>query len=425
MSFDVTIAKGTTSKIVEITMRDSSTGGGKTALAHGDVTASYVREGSTRTAITLAAGSAGDAYSSGKWCEVDSTNCKGIYQLHIPDAALATGVNAVTVRLQATGVIDKDIRISLLDVDLRNATTAGLTNLDAAISTRSTFDSASSTVTTDTASRTASQADISTLATSSALATVDTVVDSIKVVTDNLPDTGALTSLATAASIAVLNDLSAAQVNTEVDTALADYDAPTKAELDSGLAALATSAALATVDGVADSILVIANKLDSALELDGSDYRFTTNALEQGPSGTGGDATASNQSTIITHLSDIKGAGFASTDTLESIRDRGDAAWTTGGSGSGIYTLTVTVEDSSGDAVPNSRVNISGTTTTLVTDSNGQATFNVDADTYTLVTSPPSEYNTPDDVSVTVSTNTSQTITLTTASTSASAGWIG
>lgn len=366
MSFDHTILKGTTSKTIEIILRDSSTGGGKTAIAHSDVTASYVREGGTRTAITLSAGSAGDSYSSGKWAEIDSANCPGLYQFHVPDAALATGVDAVTVTLTVTGVIDKVVRVSLLGVNLRDATAAGLSNLDAASS-----------------------------------------------------------DLATAASITALNDLSAADVNTQVDTALSDYDAPTKAELDSGLAALATSAALATVDGVADSILVIANKLDSALELDGSDYRFTTNALEQGPSGTGGDATASNQSTIITHLSDIKGAGFASTDTLEAIRDRGDAAWTTGGSGSGIYTLTVTVEDSSGDAVPNSRVNISGTTTTLVTDSNGQATFNVDADTYTLVTSPPSEYNTPDDVSVTVSTNTSQTITLTTASTSASAGWIG
>ncbi len=40
------------------------------------------------------------------------------------------------------------------------------------------------------------------------------------------------------ASIAGLNNLSAAQVNAEVDTALADYDPPTKAELDSGLAGL-------------------------------------------------------------------------------------------------------------------------------------------------------------------------------------------
>jgi len=138
MSFDHTILKGTTSKIVEVILRDSSTGAGKTAVAYTDVTASYVREGGTRTAITLASGTAGDAYSSGKWCEVDSTNCPGLYQLHLPNAALATGVDAVTTTLTATGVIDKVVRISLLDVDLRDATDAGLSNLDAAISTRST-----------------------------------------------------------------------------------------------------------------------------------------------------------------------------------------------------------------------------------------------------------------------------------------------
>ena len=48
-----------------------------------------------------------------KWCEVDSTNQKGIYQLHIPDAAIASGVAAVTLSLQATGVIDKAIRLKL------------------------------------------------------------------------------------------------------------------------------------------------------------------------------------------------------------------------------------------------------------------------------------------------------------------------
>ena len=138
MSFDHTILKGTTSKIIEVILRDSSTGAGKTAVASTDVTASFVREGGTRTAITLASGSAGDAYSSGKWCEVDATNCPGLYQLHLPNAALSTGVNAVTTTLTATGVIDKVVRISLLDVDLRDAADAGLSNLDAAISSRST-----------------------------------------------------------------------------------------------------------------------------------------------------------------------------------------------------------------------------------------------------------------------------------------------
>lgn len=52
--------------------------------------------------------------------------------------------------------------------------------------------------------------------------------------------------------LAALNDLSAAEVNAEVDTALADYDAPTKAELDSGLAALNDPTAAAIADAVWD-----------------------------------------------------------------------------------------------------------------------------------------------------------------------------
>ena len=46
------------------------------------------------------------------------------------------------------------------------------------------------------------KADVSALATAAALATVDTVVDAIKAVTDNLPDSGALTSIAQAAALA-------------------------------------------------------------------------------------------------------------------------------------------------------------------------------------------------------------------------------
>lgn len=57
---------------------------------------------------------------------------------------------------------------------------------------------------------------------------------------------------ATLAAIAALNNLSAAQVNAEVDTALADYDAPTFAELDTRTdaidAAIATRASQASVD---------------------------------------------------------------------------------------------------------------------------------------------------------------------------------
>ena len=45
-----------------------------------------------------------------------------------------------------------------------------------------------------------------------------------------------------------------------------------------------------------------------------------------------GLATTGNQTTIINHLTDIKGGTWASeTDSLEAIRNRGDTAWITGG----------------------------------------------------------------------------------------------
>lgn len=54
-----------------------------------------------------------------------------------------------------------------------------------------------------------------------------------------------------------------------------------------------------------------------------------------------GLATSANQSTIITHLTDIKGATFdGSTDSNEAIRNRGDAAW--------ITATSVTVSDKTG-----------------------------------------------------------------------------
>jgi hypothetical protein len=53
-----------------------------------------------------------------------------------------------------------------------------------------------------------------------------------------------------------LNDISAAQVNTEVDTALTDYDPPTKAELDTAQSAIQSDiAALPTASESADEIM--------------------------------------------------------------------------------------------------------------------------------------------------------------------------
>jgi hypothetical protein len=129
MAYDETIVAGTTSKIIEVCLRDSTTGQGKTGLAHSAVTARYVREGGTATTITLSAGTAGDSYSSGKWAQVDEINMRGVYQFHVPNAALASGARAVTITFQAAGTLDKQIRICLVAVDQYDAVRAGLTAL--------------------------------------------------------------------------------------------------------------------------------------------------------------------------------------------------------------------------------------------------------------------------------------------------------
>jgi hypothetical protein len=125
---------------------------------------------------------------------------------------------------------------------------------------------------------------------------LDLIVDAILVDTDTtIP-----------AQITGLNDISTADVNAEVDTALADI------HLDH---LLAVDYDPASKPGTATALL---NEL---IENNGGVSRYTAAALAQAPSGSGGDATAANQTTIINHLTDVKGATWSSTDTLENIYD--------------------------------------------------------------------------------------------------------
>lgn len=125
-----------------------------------------------------------------------------------------------------------------------------------------------------------------------------------------LADYDAPTKAELDSGFAALNDLSAAEVNAEVDTALSDYDAPTKAELDSGFAALnniSTAEVNAEVDtALADIHLdhllavdtgaslpgVAGSILQDLLEDDAGTWRYNINALETAPSGTGASAEA-------------------------------------------------------------------------------------------------------------------------------------
>lgn len=106
-----------------------------------------------------------------------------------------------------------------------------------------------------------------------------------------------------------------------------------------------------------------------------------------GIEGGGGDATAANQATIIAHLEDIKGDTFSeSTDSLEAIRNRGDAAWITGGGATGSNTVDVTVTDGT-TPIQDVKVEIwnsdeSALVTYGTTDADGEVTLTADAGTY-------------------------------------------
>ena len=141
---------------------------------------------------------------------------------------------------------------------------------------------------------------------------VDGIVDSILLDTAEIGAAGAgLTGIP-------WNSSWDAEVQSECADALTAYDAPTKAELDSGFAALndiSTAQVNAEVDtALADIHLdhLLAADYDPAskpgtatallnelIESDGGVSRFTVNALEQGPSGSGGDATEAKQDQII------------------------------------------------------------------------------------------------------------------------------
>lgn len=126
------IKAGATSQTIYVEILDSTstTGGRKTGLAYNtsSLTAYYVRNGGSATAITLATlAAANSAYSSGGFKEVDATNMPGIYRLDLPDAAVAAGASDVVVTLKgATGMVQVSANIQLTTVDLQDSTFMGL-----------------------------------------------------------------------------------------------------------------------------------------------------------------------------------------------------------------------------------------------------------------------------------------------------------
>ncbi len=254
----LSLKAGTTSKSVGIFIPDSSstTGAGLTGLAYNTASlqAYWYQPGVTgATAISLATlASATAAWSSGGFKEIDSTNMPGHYRLDVPNAVLTGATSAILMLRGAANMAPVQLEFELTAWDNQNAAPdVNVASFSASAITSGAF---------------ASGAIHATAIASDALRN-DAIAD------------GAITAAKLAADC-----ITAAKVAADVTT-----------EIQNGLATAANLAAVKT----------IADKLDSAMELDVSVYRFTTNALEQAPSGGGGggtDWTADEKTAIKTIL---------------------------------------------------------------------------------------------------------------------------
>lgn len=268
-------------------------------------------------------------------------------------------------------------------------------------------------------------------------------VDTVTTLT-NLPSIPAnwLTAAGTAADFTVeiqagLSTLTAAQVNAEVDTALADvgltttitgridaaistrlasasYTAPldaagtrsaiglASANLDTQIGTLATGANLAIVAGYLDTevaaIKLVTDHLATALVLDGAVYQFTANALELGPGGGAGIAQA---------VWDLATSGIVTVGSIGEF-----VLGLNAGAGSGAFTVTVTVTDGT-DPLQNASIRlIEGVTPyTATTNASGVATFSLDAATYSIAITKAGYQFTPSTIVVTAAGNFNKAMT--------------
>ena len=165
------------------------------------------------------------------------------------------------------------------------------------------------------------------LALTSSVDDVETKIDTVDTVAD-----GIATTLGTAgAGLTDLGGMSTAmkaEVNAEADTALSDYDAPTKAEMDAKFST--TDGLITTLDTVADGLATTLGTAGAGLtDLGGMSTGMKAEVNAEADTALG-DYDAPTKAELDSAFTEIKGSSWSSsTDTLEQIVDRGNAAWIT------------------------------------------------------------------------------------------------
>lgn len=316
------IKAGTTDVSVIIRIVDSSDGTPETGVVYNTsgIDLWYRREGAASVDITEATLAAlTTAHTDGGFLHIND----GWYRLDLPDAACASGVTGVQIGGTVTGMVVLAPYIELVAYDPYDTVRLGLTALPNAAA-----DAAGGLVVSD-----AGGLDIDALNTNVSAILTDTaeigaagagltaipwnpswdaevqseVADGLTaynaVATTDLPTNFgdlAITATTGRVDVASIEGSDATdQINAACDTALSDYDAPTKAELDSGLAGLNDPTAAAIADAVLDEALsghVTAGTLGKAV----ADIEADTNELQS-------DDTPSALSTIEGKIDTIDG----------------------------------------------------------------------------------------------------------------------
>lgn len=312
-----------TSNLIRVVLKHASTGAPLTGLTEASsgliigtiadvesATTRYRASSSEIETITTLGTFAAPSSSKCRFKEVDATNHPGLYEIQLADArfSVSNARRLVVSWSGATNLLAGDYEIRLVQFDPQDATRLGLTALPNAaaeasggLPTLSAAQGSNGTINVNVhrwltstpnalqSGRVDSYLGAAADAVLTAAKFASGAFDAVWSVTTRLLTAGTNIVLAKGTGVTGFNDLSAAQVNAEADTALAD--------------AGVTTTRTGYLDNLSAGAVATAAKLLS----------YFQSALRKD----------------VTVDADIGGNYDDATDSQEAIRDRGDAAWTT------------------------------------------------------------------------------------------------
>jgi hypothetical protein len=259
----------------------------------------------------------------------------GVYRLDVPDAALATGVNAVVVMLKgAANMAPCVLELELTGIDNQNATTAGLVNLDAAITSRLAPTVAARTLDVSATG----EAGIDWANIGSPTTAVGLSGTTVKTATDVETDTADIQTRLPAALVSGRMDSSVGAMAANVMTAAAAA-ADLTTELQTGLSTL-TAAGVRSAIGLASANLdTQLTTIDDFLDTEVAAIKAKTDNLPAAPAAVGDIPTAVQNADALLKRDMSVVTGEAARSLLNAIRFLRNK-WSVSGA-----TLTVTKED--------------------------------------------------------------------------------